>query len=106
MTSRAPLTEQFPGGPVIAVDQGMTATGDRGPIDAAIDRIQSEYREMPGLRLTLDQMRRLWVLDRQTCQALVEKLVDARFLATTPDGRYVRCDFRRSTRQRQNHQEV
>jgi hypothetical protein len=84
----------------------MTATRNRGSIDEAIDRIQAEYREMPGLHLTLDQMRRLWVLDLQTCQALVEKLVDARFLVPTPDGRYVRCDFRRSTRQRRNHQEV
>ncbi len=62
-------------------------------IDATIDRIQSEDRELPGLRLTLDQMRRLWVLDRQTCRTVVEKLVDARFLMPTADGQYVRCDF-------------
>jgi hypothetical protein len=75
-------------------------------IDATIDRIQSEYREMPGLRLTLNQMRRLWMLDRQTCRTVIEKLVDARFLMPTADGRYVRCDFSGSTRQRRNHQEV
>jgi hypothetical protein len=84
----------------------MTATGSRAPMTTIIDLVQSEYREMPGLRLTLEQMRRLWVLDRQTCQTVVEKLVDARFLMSTPDGQYVRCDLRRSTRQRQLHQEV
>ena len=95
----------------------MTATRERavvthgqadtdGSINATIHRIRSEYREMPGLRLTFEQMRRLWVLDRQTCRTLVEKLVDARFLKVTPDGQYVRCDFRRQTEQRRHHQEV
>jgi len=85
----------------------MTRKVDAGvSIDETIARIQSEYREMPGLCLTFDQMRRLWTLDRRTCRTLVEKLVDARFLMLTRDGRYVRCDFRRSMRQRQHHQEV
>ena len=66
--------------------------------DDTMNRIQSEYREMPGLCLTFDQMRRLWMLDRPTCRTLVEKLVETRFLKSTPNGRYVRCDFRRSTR--------
>lgn len=74
--------------------------------DAIIDRIQSEYRDMPGLRLTFDQMRRLWMLDSRTCRTLIERLVDARFLMPTSDGQYVRCDLPRSTRQRQNHREV
>lgn len=68
------------------------------PLDRTIDRIKSEYREMPGLHLTFDQMLRLWRLDRPTCQTLVDKLVDARFLRTTRDGRYVRGDIARSPR--------
>ena len=66
----------------------MTNSGD--PFDRTIDRIKSEYREMPGLHLTFEQMLRLWQLDRSTCRTLVEKLVDAQFLKTTRDGRYVR----------------
>ena len=62
----------------------------RDPLDTAIDRIKSEFREMPGLHLTFEQMLRLWRLDRTTCRTLVEKLVDAQFLKTTRDGRYVR----------------
>jgi hypothetical protein len=68
----------------------------RSPLDHTIDRIKSEYREMPGLHLTFEQMLRLWRLDRSTCRALVDTLIDAQFLKTTQDGRYVRCDGTRS----------
>jgi hypothetical protein len=79
----------------------MTKTGNAGdPLDTTIDRVRSEYREMPGLRLTFDQMQRLWLLDRPTCRALVERLLDAQFLRPTRDGRYVRSDMRRSPRRR------
>jgi hypothetical protein len=74
------------------------------PIDNMIDRIKSEYREMPGLQLTFEQMLRLWRLDRSTCRTLVEKLIDAQFLKTTRDGGYVRCDVRRLPRR--HRQEV
>ena len=67
-------------------------------IDTIFDRVQSEYREMPGLHLTFEQMLRLWRLDRSTCRTLVEKLIDAQFLKTTDDGRYVRSDATQSTR--------
>ncbi len=30
-------------------------------------RIRGEFREMPGLRLSLEQAMRLWSLDRATC---------------------------------------
>jgi len=72
----------------------------RNPLDNTINRIKSEYREMPGLHLTFEQMLRLWRLDRSTCRTLVEKLIDAQFLRTTDDGRYVRCDGTRSTGRR------
>jgi hypothetical protein len=65
-------------------------TNSHDPLDNAIDRIKSEYREMPGLHLTFEQMVRLWQIDRSTCRTLVNKLVDAQFLKTTRDGRYVK----------------
>jgi hypothetical protein len=68
------------------------------PLDSTIDRIRSEYREMPGLCLTFEQMLRLCMLDAMTGRAVVEKLVDSRFLKVTPDGQYVRCDLRQSGR--------
>ena len=52
-------------------------------------RIRGEFREMPGLRLTLQQARRLLNLDLLTCSAALEVLEAAGFLATTRDGAFV-----------------
>ncbi|HSK10453.1 MAG TPA: hypothetical protein VK911_12815 [Vicinamibacterales bacterium] len=59
-------------------------------IGEALQRIQSEYHQLPGLRLTVVQAQRLWKLDRSVCDALLAALVDARFLMRTPDGTFVR----------------
>lgn len=53
-------------------------------------RIQMEYIEMPDLKLTARQVRRLWSLDPETCEAALEALVDAKFLWLTRDGAYLR----------------
>ena len=52
-------------------------------------RIRAEYREMPGLRLTLVQARRLLGLDMLTCTVALAMLEAAGFLATTRDGAFV-----------------
>jgi hypothetical protein len=52
-------------------------------------RIRGEFREMPGLRLTLQQARRLLNLDTVTCSAALAVLRDAGFLRTTHDGAFV-----------------
>ena len=61
-------------------------------IDDVLQRIQGEFVEMPGLRLTAAQAQRLWGLERDVCTALLGALVDARFLAQTHDGAFVRVD--------------
>jgi hypothetical protein len=61
-------------------------------IDEVLQRIQGEFVEMPGLRLTTAQAQRLWGLERDVCDALLGALVDANFLAQTRDGAYVRRD--------------
>jgi hypothetical protein len=61
-------------------------------MDEVLQRIQGEYLEMPGLRLTAAQARRLWGLERDVCDALLAALVDARFLARTRDGAFIRLD--------------
>ncbi len=61
-------------------------------IDDVLQRIQGEYVEMPGLRLTPAQARRLWGLERDVCDALLGALVDTKFLSQTRDGAYVRTD--------------
>jgi hypothetical protein len=52
--------------------------------------IQAEYLEVPDLHLTRQQVEGRWSLDTLTSQALLDALVDARFLRRTRDGRYTR----------------
>lgn len=67
-------------------------------IDDVLQRIQGEFIEMPGLRLTPAQAQRLWGLERDVCDALLGALVDAKFLAQTRDGSFVRMDGALPTR--------
>ena len=67
-------------------------------IDEALQRIQGEFVEMPGLCLTAAQAQRLWGLERDTCDALLGALVDAKFLSQTRDGAFVRQDGAAPTR--------
>lgn len=52
--------------------------------------VHAEFREMPGLRLTREQARRLWGLEHATCDELLAALVASGFLTLMPDGRYAR----------------
>ena len=56
-----------------------------------LQRIQNEYREMPGLILTEDQARRLWAIDSTTCRRVLAALMEQRFLKRTAAGAYVRA---------------
>jgi hypothetical protein len=58
--------------------------------DEVLRRVQGEFMEMPGLRLTEAQARRLWGLDATSCRALLTVLVDAKFLFCTRDGAFMR----------------
>ena len=68
------------------------------PLDDVLRRVQGEYIEMPGLRLTPAQAQRLWGLDRAACDTLLGALVDAKFLFRTRDGAFVRSDQARVAR--------
>ncbi|HWT45826.1 MAG TPA: hypothetical protein VN085_07660, partial [Vicinamibacterales bacterium] len=61
-------------------------------IEDVLQRIQGEFVEMPGLRLTAAQAQRLWGLERDVCDALLKALVDAKFLSRTRDGAFIRMD--------------
>jgi hypothetical protein len=67
-----------------------------GSREDLLRRVQGEFGEMPGLRLTPSQAQRLWSLDRAACDALLAALVDAKFLFQTRDGAYMRIDQSRS----------
>ena len=64
--------------------QAPTAT-----MEQMLRRIQGEFREMPGLRLTCRQAQRMWNLDALVCEALLAALVDVRFLVQTSDGLFI-----------------
>jgi hypothetical protein len=53
-----------------------------------LTRLRAEYLEMPGLRLTREQVQRLCGLERTVCERVLDGLVDARFLHRKPDGTY------------------
>jgi hypothetical protein len=55
-------------------------------------RVRGEFLEMPGMRLTEAQARRLWNLDAASCQALLTALVDSKFLFQTPEGAFMRIE--------------
>jgi len=64
----------------------------RGASDEVLRRVQGEFLEMPGLRLTQAQARRLWGLEAAACDALLGALVDAKFLFRTRDGAFMRVE--------------
>lgn len=57
-----------------------------------LTRVRGEYLEMPGLSLTQPQAQRLWGLERDACEALLEALRESGFLRRTNQGGYVRAD--------------
>ena len=67
-------------------------------IEGVLRRVQGEFLEMPGLRLTEPQARRLWGLDAVSCEALLDALVDAKFLFRTRDGAFMRIEYASAAR--------
>ena len=61
-------------------------------VDEVLRRVQGEFLEMPGLRLTEAQARRLWGLDAKSCGELLGELVEAKFLFRTRDGAFMRVE--------------
>jgi hypothetical protein len=61
-------------------------------IEDMLQRVQGEFVEMPGLCLTAAQAQRLWGLDRDFCDRLLEALVDTKFLVRRRDGSFMRVD--------------
>jgi hypothetical protein len=62
------------------------------------ERVRGEFREMPGLTLTLAQGRRLWSLDAATCADVLSHLVTTGFLCRRPDGAFRRSSWQNGPR--------
>jgi hypothetical protein len=65
---------------------------DQNTVRDWLPLIQAEYLEMPGLKLTRPQVQRLWALDPDVCDALLEALVASDFLKVTRQHAYVLSD--------------
>ena len=61
-----------------------------GELHDLLRRAEGEYREMPGLSLTVPQAARLWGLDSRTCATLLTTLADRQVLTRTTTGTYLR----------------
>ena len=60
------------------------------PTPNLLNRVRSEFIEMPGLRLRIEQAQRLWNLDRPNCETVLRSLVEANFLRQYPDDAFSR----------------
>ncbi|HUP39360.1 MAG TPA: hypothetical protein VM115_04515 [Vicinamibacterales bacterium] len=55
-----------------------------------VNRVRSEFIEMTGMRLRIDQAQRLWNLDRAICESILRSLVESKFLGCFADDLYAR----------------
>lgn len=62
------------------------------PLEALAALISAEFNEMPGMRLTFAQARRLWNLSAEDCRCVLDALVASGYLVRDVEGRYCRWD--------------
>ena len=75
------------------LDVRWSVAANNDSIDARlVERVLGEYREMPGLALTIEQARRLWGCDAVTCQRIVDVLVERHVLRWSRDRRLIRAE--------------
>ncbi len=60
-------------------------------IEDALQRLRSEYQDMPRLSLTPGDVARIVNVDSPTARVLLEALADSHFLKPTRDGRFTRA---------------
>ena len=72
----------------------LSSAAAKGTMDfeGVVRRVRQEFLEMPGLRLTPAQARRLWGLDGDICLAVIDTLVAAAFLRRTATGAVMRLE--------------
>jgi hypothetical protein len=74
----------------------MSRIADRTDLDPRLwKRVYAEYMEMPGLLLTVRQASRLWHLDLEVSQQVLDALVESAFLRRS-GAYYVRADSGRA----------
>jgi len=73
----------------------MATTSEMLPRADQIERvIEAEFDEMPGMRLTYEQVRRLWGLTEHDCRDALEHLCESGRLVRDSSGRFIRRRFK------------
>jgi len=54
--------------------------------DRSMNAVMDEFNEMPGMRLTRHQCRRLWSLTVSQCNQILRELIQSGFLVEVPSG--------------------
>jgi hypothetical protein len=57
------------------------------------DVIGAEFDSLPRLSLTVAQAQRLWSIDREIAQRVLDSYVESGYLTLTADGHYRRTDY-------------
>ena len=70
-------------------------------MEPILERLRAEFLEMPGLRLTAQQVHRLCGVEPAACRAVLDTLVSEKFLCAKADGTYARLTEGEVWRQRQ-----
>jgi hypothetical protein len=60
------------------------------PLEALLQRVREQYRDMPGLELSKPQASRLFGVAPSVCAATLRALVMENFLSRREDGLFVR----------------
>jgi hypothetical protein len=85
---------------IVPIYQAQTAAiiAEETTVTDWLRLVRAEYLEIPGLHLTRRQVQRLWGLDDTTCDALLQTLVETRFLRCTQADAYVLNDEEQDAR--------
>jgi hypothetical protein len=67
-----------------------TSDGRQRRIEELVMRIEGEFLETPGLKLTIPEAQRRFAIDEITSEAVLDALVDATVLYRTRDRVYAR----------------
>ena len=60
-------------------------------VDRVTERVRAEFEEMPGMTLTMPQASRLFGIEREICQTVVDRLVTTSYLKWTQAGAVTRA---------------
>ena len=63
----------------------LRASSESG-IERSTNAVRDEFNEMPGMRLTRRQCRRLWSLTVTQCNEILHELIQSEFLVENPSG--------------------